>query len=377
MIQNVFVMWASWEVWRELINQIQIKDQKWDNNMNPTRIVWVSNSKRVIFDSDWVDPILLKLIWKSREFALDILLKKWQRIDDLQHDFLDLIKFGWLEWSVIFVDVTAWRKELIDLHWNILTWSQNSLVTANKNPVALSSMEEFRKLTGEYGRYNTNTTVMWWWGVLDFVDSRTRINDTIKRIEGAFSWTIWYIMSELQKWDRTFSEIVREAKKLWYTEPNIMDDLDGSDVAKKLVILARFAWHDVNMSDVDIYPLIDLKYWEYKWEDFLKAIKEENGYFQDKIWRITQQGNVLRYIWEMLYDKNTWALDLFVGPKEVSIDSDLWRLSGTSNLAIVETGILCDPYPHVIKSRGAWLEVTAWAIRVGIESMLPKWLSRK
>ena len=60
--------------------------------------------------------------------------------------------------------------------------------------------------------------------------------DEIDSIEGIFSGTLAYLFNV---YDGTvpFSAIVREAKQRGYTEPDPRDDLSGTDVARKLIIL--------------------------------------------------------------------------------------------------------------------------------------------
>jgi homoserine dehydrogenase len=53
---------------------------------------------------------------------------------------------------------------------------------------------------------------------------------------------------------------VEKAKNLGYTEPNPWDDLNGLDIARKLIILARYAGFEVDINDVKVNPLIDEKY---------------------------------------------------------------------------------------------------------------------
>ena len=64
--------------------------------------------------------------------------------------------------------------------------------------------------------------------------------DEIRSISGIFSGTLAYLFN-LFDGTRPFSEIVREAKAKGYTEPDPRDDLSGTDVARKAVILAREA----------------------------------------------------------------------------------------------------------------------------------------
>jgi len=376
MKQKIFILWASWNVWRELIKQIIEKD--WiENHINPSIIVWVANSKNYIFNPYGIDKEKLKEMSSSREKAVLMLEKFWKKLEKLTN-LLELVKKNWLESEVVFADVTAWKKELLEFHKAVILNSQNYLVTANKNPISLYSWEDFELLTSYSWRYNTNTTVMWWAGILDFIDDRAnKIVDKILKIQWVFSWTLAFILSELNLWQKSFSQIVKEAKQKWYTEPNPWDDLNWLDVARKLVILARYSGHKVEIWDVLVKPLIDEKYWNLKWEEFLEVIKNEDSRFQDLLKQAQKKNEVLSYVWEMFYDKQRDKLSLEVWLKFVPKNSNLWWLSQTANLAIVETEILQDPIPHIIKSRWAGLAVTAWAVRVWIAKMLPNNISSK
>ncbi len=368
MKQRIFILWASWNVWRELINQILEKDSKW-NHINPSEIVWIANSNMYIFNSRWVDEDILKKISKWRKEATQLFNLSWEKFDKITL-LLDLVKEEWLDWEIVFADVTAGKEELLEFHKVLISNTQNFLVTANKNPISLYDIKDFKYLTSYKWRYDTNTTVMWWAGILNFVDERAdKIIDDILNIEWMFSWTLWYILSELEKLEKPFSTIVKDAKENGYTEPNPWDDLNGLDVARKLIILARYAWHDVSINDVKIKPLIDERYAKYDWEDFLKAIQEEDNSFKKQVLDSKKRWEVLRYIWEMIVNGSQVKLKVWL--KSISKNSDLWTLAWTSNLAIVETDILRRPLPHVIKSRWAGLAVTAWAVRVWIAKMLP------
>ncbi len=370
MIQKIFIVWASWNVWRELIKQIITKDDN-KNHRNPSKIIWIANSSSYIFDEAWIDKKLLQNVSSSRENAQEVFKSQAIKFEKLT-DLVDIVKENGLDYEVVFVDVTAWKKELLDFHKYVILNSNNFLVTANKNPISLYSYKDFELLTSYTGRYNTNTTVMWWAWILDFINERTnKIIDPILKIEGVFSWTLAYILSNLNKQEQKFSEIVKQAKEQGYTEPNPWDDLNWLDVARKLVILARYAGHKVDIDDVVVKPLIQEKYWKLKWEEFLKEIKNEDEYFENLVKQAKANNEVLAYVGEMSFDKNTNKLELKVGLKNVAKNSDLGNLSWTANLAIVETEILQEPIPHLIKSRWAGLAVTAWAVRVWIAKMLP------
>ena len=66
--------------------------------------------------------------------------------------------------------------------------------------------------------------------------------DEVYKIEGVFSGTMSFLFNSFApaEWrGGEWSEEVKKAKDLGYTEPDPRDDLNGLDVVKKLTILAR------------------------------------------------------------------------------------------------------------------------------------------
>jgi aspartokinase/homoserine dehydrogenase 1 len=138
----------------------------------------------------------------------------------------------------ILVDVTA--EETADL-LHLALGQGFDLVLANKKPLAGSATSYVRllKAVRDAGlRIRYEATVGAGLPVLDTCRKLLESGDRILRIEGAVSGTLGFVLSAVSL-GRPFSEAVRTAMSLGYTEPDPRDDLSGRDVARKGLILAR------------------------------------------------------------------------------------------------------------------------------------------
>lgn len=114
------------------------------------------------------------------------------------------------------------------------------------------------------------------------------------KIAGTFSGTLGYVMTGLQAGNK-FSEVVREAHRLGYTEPDPRDDLGGVDVARKALILARGMGWQMEMSDVTIEGLYPLSMDGISVAKFLEAIASLDEYFAGQVKNAAKEGKVLRF----------------------------------------------------------------------------------
>lgn len=183
--------------------------------------------------------------------------------------------------------------------------------------------------------------------------------DDVKQITGTFSGTLGYVMTGLQE-GRPFSEVVRDAHRLGYTEPDPRDDLGGVDVARKSLILARQMGWRLDLDDVEVEGLYPHRMDALQSVDeFLAALPELDGDYAERVRSAGAQGCVLRYA-AVVADGRCR-----VGPEVVPAGSPLGRLSGTDNLVEFHTGWY-SPNPLVVQGRGAGVDVTAAGVLADI-----------
>ncbi len=69
------------------------------------------------------------------------------------------------------------------------------------------------------------------------------IANKINKVFGIFNGTSNYILSSMDKENKSFKEVLQNAKKLGYAESNPTSDLNGDDVASKLKILSSLCFN--------------------------------------------------------------------------------------------------------------------------------------
>jgi aspartokinase/homoserine dehydrogenase 1 len=176
--------------------------------------------------------------------------------------------------------------------------------------------------------------------------------DRITCIEGVLSGTISYIFNSFNG-SKKFSEIVREAQKKGYTEPDPRDDLNGMDVARKILILAREVGLSLDLEDVQIEPLLAPECFKAKSvAEFFKVLTGQDAAMESKITRASEQGKVLRYIARLKGGKATISL------VPVGQDHLFYSLSGSDNI-IAYSSARYKEKPLLIRGPGAGAEVTA------------------
>src|SRR5690606_26067017 len=133
-----------------------------------------------------------------------------------------------------------------------------SIVTPNKvaNSGSYSAYEKLRKTAIKRGvKFLYETNVGAGLPIINTIQGLIASGDQFLKIEAILSGTLSYIFNNFRP-GRKFVDIVREAKEKGYTEPDPRDDLSGTDVGRKILILSREVGVQLEPEDVELVPLL-------------------------------------------------------------------------------------------------------------------------
>ena len=84
------------------------------------------------------------------------------------------------------------------------------------------------------------------------------IANKIDKVFGIFNGTSNYILSSMDKENKSFKEVLQNAKKLGYAESNPISDLNGEDVASKLKILSSLCFNSFLNNNIHVEGIKDI-----------------------------------------------------------------------------------------------------------------------
>lgn len=143
--------------------------------------------------------------------------------------------------------------------------SGKDVVTANKALVANCGVELFEKARSLGRTIGFEASVCGGVPVLQSIQTSLQAN-RINSIRAIVNGTCNFILSEMELKDAAYSDALKEAQRRGFAEANPTLDVDGSDSAQKLCILAQLAfgafanWKEISRVGVDVVDAIDVKY---------------------------------------------------------------------------------------------------------------------
>ena len=347
-VLNLFICGIG-TVGGKLIEQIR---SQYDNLKEHSRlklnVVGVASSHNAIYSRDGIDLANYKELLKASEPSDP---------EKLRDTILSMNIF-----NAVFVDCTA-SKEIAALYQSLLDHNV-SIVAANKI-AASSSYDDYTRLKETALRrgikFLFETNVGAGLPIIGTINDLRNSGDRILKIEAVLSGTLNYIFNKISA-QCPFSETVKRAKEEGYSEPDPRIDLSGTDVVRKIVILAREAGYRVEQEDVEKHLFVPDHFFTGSLEDFWKHLPELNADFEKKRKKLEEEGRRWRFIATMDHGKVSVAL------RDMTQDSPFYNLEGSNNIVLLTTERYKE-YPMLIQGYGAGASVTAAGVFANIISI--------
>ncbi len=335
---NLFIT-GTGNVGRRLLDQLRQQQQYLQEQLRiQVRVIGLANSRKMVFDDEGIDLN----DWKGK-------LEAGQAMD------LDQWVLGTTSRNLrnaVFADVTANGE--VASRYDALLQKSISVVACNK--IACSSpYDSYRRLKDLAREYNARflfeTNVGAGLPVIGSLNDLLRSGDKVRRIEAVLSGTLNFVFNNYTG-ARPFAEVVRQAQEEGYTEPDPRLDLSGTDVMRKIMILAREAGQKMEMEDIENHTFMPPSCMQGSVEDFYAAMAKEEDHFRQLYQAAAAKGKKLKFVAQ--FDKGRAS----VGLQHIDPQQDLYHLYGKDNVVLFYTDRYTEQ-PLVIKGAGAGAEVTA------------------
>lgn len=339
-ILNVFIVGTGLigKVLLKMINEN--RSQLFTESLLEVNVIAIANTKRMLFNEDGLDF----------QGSVDKMMKEGETMSMMGY-VENMLKLNLP--NSVFVDCTS-SEEVAGFYETILE-ANISIVTPNKK-ASSGSLVQYRNLKstafkrGVKFLYETNVGAGL--PVINTMNDLLLSGDKVISIEAVLSGTLNYIFSSFEA-GRNFSDVVKEAKEKGYTEPDPRDDLNGMDVARKILILAREAGWDLELSDIKVEDLVPQSCrGEMAIDAFFSELAKHDGDFETLRKEAADRNEKLRYM--AVLDNGKVSIQL----KSVDNQHPFYSLSGSDNIILFTTERYHER-PMVIRGPGAGADVTA------------------
>ena len=306
------------------------------------RVIGISNSRKMFFDSNGID------------------LNNWkENLENGAATSLDLFREKVKECNnrnSVFIDNTA-NQQVSEVYEKYLRESI-SVVTCNKIACA-SSFHNYKTLKEVSKKYNASflfeTNVGAGLPIIDTLKNLINSGDRVQKIQAVLSGSLNYVFNNFDE-NASFHDVVTAAQKEGYTEPDPTIDLSGVDVARKILILARESGYQLELdaiSNNSFLPADSLKTNNNK--DFYASLTKNEVHFQNIYKEAKSKNCRLKYVAEFIDGKAN------VGLQHIAPEHPFYNLEGSDNIVLFFTNRYPEN-PLIIKGAGAGADVTASGI---------------
>jgi len=226
------------------------------------------------------------------------------------------------------------------------------VVLANKRPLARAWAQAKSLFLHPFVRYEA--TVGAGLPVISTLRNLQSCGDLFITIEAVLSGTLAYMCSQIEQ-GLTYSQALLSARDNGYTEPDPRDDLSGTDVLRKSLILARSVGWPLEERHIRVEPMVPSSFQSISVDEFMKQIDVLDEDYKLRKVKASSTGKTLAYTAKI--DKSGGR----VGLSQESKDSAFASLKGTEN-KVAFTTRLYNEIPLSISGPGAGPKVTAAGI---------------
>ncbi len=337
---NVFIVGAG-NVGGKLIAQIKQQQDYLLQHLNlQVRVTGIATSKKMLFTDNgneidlnsWKESLLKSESMNLESFTNTILEKNLR--------------------NSVFVDVTA-NAEVASVYDKLLAKSI-SVVACNKI-AASSAFDNYKKLKSLAKEFNApflfETNVGAGLPVIGTLNDLMKSGDKVHKIQAVLSGTLNFVFNNYDE-TKLFAEVVKQAQDEGYTEPDPRLDLGGTDVMRKIMILAREAGEKIEMENITNNSFLPESCFNGSVADFYKEMEKHEAHFKALYDAAAKEKCKLKFVAKYENGKAS------VGLQHIPSNSDFYHLYGKDNIVLFYTQRYPEQ-PLVVKGAGAGADVTA------------------
>ncbi len=335
---NIFIVGVG-NVGSKLITQLAQQQQYLlQEHHLQLRVIGIANSKKMLVHDEGIDL----RHWKENlndGGAMDL------------NEYVEIVRNKNLR-NAVFVDVTA--NETVATVYHELLKKSIAVVACNK--IAASSpyqnYEKLKNLAKEFNcQFLFETNVGAGLPIIGTLNDLLKSGDKIKKIEAVLSGTLNFVFNNYDG-KQSFAKVVQQAQDEGYTEPDPRLDLSGTDVMRKIMILAREAGEKIEMEAIANNSFMPASCMVGSVADFYEAMEKEENHFKTILQKANDAGAKLKFVAQYENGKAS------VGLQHIEPAHNLYHLYGKDNIVLFYTNRYPEQ-PLVVKGAGAGADVTA------------------
>jgi len=200
--------------------------------------------------------------------------------------------------------------------------------------------------------------------VISLIHDLIQTGDQVKTLVGVLSGSLSFVFNELYRNPgMLFSEAVAKACEKGLTEPTLLDDLAGTDTARKALILARELGLESEFSDVSIDSLVPDSISSGSSDAIMKELTDSvDKDIAKRLEDAAAKNERLFYVAEVDVKAGT----IKCGLKNYTLEDPPFSLREAETILLFTTDRYPEVTPLIIRGPGAGPEVTASGVLAGL-----------